>query len=123
MAISFAYSTDYNPSAPVVEITVKAEREVTLQALLDSGADATMISITTLRTIKARFARTHSMRGVIGRARSVELYFVEIQIGSYKIPGIRAVAAEAGAQAIIGRDVLNQLIVTLDGISGITDIS
>jgi hypothetical protein len=91
--------------------------------MLDSGADATMIPITTLRTIKARFARTHTMRGIIGRARSVELYFVEIKIGSYKIPGIKAVAAESSTHAIIGRDVLNQLIVTLDGISGVTDIS
>ena len=101
--MAFAYSTDYNPSAPLVEITVRAVREVTLQALLDTSADATMIPSTTLRTVQARFARIHAMRGIIGRSRTVELYFVEIQIGVYKIPGIRAVAAEPGTPAIIGK--------------------
>lgn len=36
---------------------------------------------------------------------------VEIQIGPHKLPGIRAIAVESEGEAIIGRDVLNHLIV------------
>lgn len=57
-----------------------------------------------------------------GHAQTVNLYLVEVQIGSYKIPGIRAVGLKT-TEAILGRDVLNQLIITLDGIAGTTEIS
>ena len=44
---SFDYSAVYDPPVPVVEIilrkSVQARTEVTLSALVDSGADATMI--------------------------------------------------------------------------------
>lgn len=96
MAVSFAYDTDYEPPAPVVEAKLRAEGEVVVDALLDTGADGTMILISVLRTIRARFAETHRMRGVIGVARAVEL---------------------------IERDVLRHLIVTLDGISGLAETS
>jgi predicted aspartyl protease len=123
MAVSFPYSDVYNPPAPVVEVTIRARGEMVAQALLDSGADATMIPFSILRTIGARFARTHLMRGVLGNAITVELYFVELQIGSYKIPGVRAIAVESTEEVLIGRDALNQLIVTLDGIAGAVEIS
>jgi predicted aspartyl protease len=123
MAVSFSYSNGYEPPAPVVEVTIRARGEVAVQALLDSGADATMIPSAILQRIGARFARLHKMRGVLGDAVAVELYFVEIQIGSYKIPAIRSIAVDSTTEVIIGRDVLNQLIVTLDGIAGTAEIS
>jgi predicted aspartyl protease len=123
MAIAFAYDPTYQPPAPVVEVLIRAASEATGQALLDSGADGTMTPITMLRQIRARFARTHKMRGVLGHALVVELYFVEVQIDSHRIPGIKAIAAESTAEIIIGRDVLRHLVVTLDGIAGLTEIS
>jgi predicted aspartyl protease len=123
MSISFAYSSAYLPPAPVVQLTLVAERETSLEALLDTGADATMIPISALIAIQARFVRTHRMRGVIGPAQAVQLYQVAIQIGPYTIPAIRAIAADEDSPAILGRDVLNHLIVTLDGIAGTTEVS
>jgi len=63
------------------------------------------------------------MTGVTGRSERVELYFVEIQIGDLKIPGIKAVSTQFSNEVILGRDVLNHLIITLDGIAGTTEIS
>jgi hypothetical protein len=57
-----------------------------------------------------------------GHRQTVNLYRVEVQIGTYKIPGIRVIGINNN-EAIIGRDVLNHLIVTLDGIAGETAIS
>lgn len=57
-----------------------------------------------------------------GYTETVNLYLVEVQIDSYKIPGIRAVGLKT-TKAILGRDVLNHLIITLNGIEGLTEIS
>lgn len=63
------------------------------------------------------------MRGIAGKPVPVELYFVTVQIDQFNLPGIKAVASRSSNEAIIGRDVLNHLIVTLDGIAGQTEIS
>lgn len=46
-----------------------------------------------------------------------------MQIGTLVLPGVRAVAIDKHDEPLIGRDVLNHLIVTLDGIAGETEIS
>lgn len=55
------------------------------------------------------------MRGFIGISQRVEIFQVAIRMGDYIIPGIRAVADKHGTETILGRDVLNQLILTLNG--------
>lgn len=123
MASSFQYSNDYSPPAPVVKITLRAQRAVEVVALLDSGADATNLPYGLLKRIGARFAQTNQMRGIAGKPVPVELYFVTVQIDQFTLPGIKAVASRSSNEAIIGRDVLNHLIITLDGIAGQTEIS
>ena len=122
MASSFQYSSDYSPPAPVVKITLRAQRTVEVVALLDSGADATILPHELLKRIGARFAQTNQMCGIAGKPVPVEFYFVTVQIDQFNLPGIKAVASRSSNEAIIGRDVLNHPIVTLDGIAGQTEI-
>ncbi len=96
---------------------------ITLSAFVDSGADATMIPITVLQTTGARYIETRQMRGVIGISYTVDLYLVTIHIGPHTIPAIRAVAAAPDGEAIVGRDVLNQLVVTLNGLASVTEVT
>ncbi len=121
-----AYDSTYHPPAAVVEATVRAAGEqapiVTLTALVDSGADGTMIPIDILRAVGARYVETRQMRGVTGVAYTVDLYLVTIQIGSHVVRGIRAVAVAQGAEPLIGRDVLNQLVITLNGPAEIIEV-
>ena len=49
--------------------------------------------------------------------------FVNIQIGDYQVPAVQVIGVQPGETAIIGRDVLNHLIVVLDGIGSTTEIS
>lgn len=57
------------------------------------------------------------------RARvEVDRYLVAIRIGSQVIRGLQVVAALASGDAVIGRDVLNQLVVTLDGPAEVTEV-
>lgn len=123
---SYEYDTAYEPPAPILELTVRktgrSPAEVIVLALVDSGADATMIPITALQTIKARYVETRQMRGVTGMAYPVDLYSITVQIGPHTIPAVRAIAAAPDGETIVGRDVLNQLVVTLDGPAGVTEI-
>lgn len=57
------------------------------------------------------------MRGVAGSSQPVELYLVAIHIGDQIINGIHAVALPSPNEIILGRDVLNQLTLTLDGLA------
>jgi predicted aspartyl protease len=124
------YSRDYDftyaPSAPVAEIEVTSalsDRAVTVIALLDSGADATMLPFALLQEIQAEEVETRYLRTVTGKRTVVDLYRVAIRIGPYHFGAVRAVATDAPTEIILGRDVLNQLIVTLNGLAAVTEIS
>lgn len=123
MATLFQYSAVYFPPAPVAEISIRARREVQAIALLDSGADGTLLPYKLLLACRAKFIRTSQLTGVTGKSVLADQYVVEIRIGDLKIPGIKAVSSRSSKEVILGRDVLNHLIVTLDGIAGTTEIS
>ena len=104
---------DYDPAAPMVEIVVGRAAsigpEFTAIALVDSGADATMLPIDILRDVKARYVETRQMRGATGHRLVVDTYLVTIRLGSYTIRGIQAIAMREGSETVLGRDVLNQM--------------
>ncbi len=124
MTTSFPYSYDYQPPAPVVAVTVRwRDQQLNLSALVDSGADATMLPADVLQRIGAEYVESRRVRGISGIAYTADLYTVILQIGPYEVAGIRVVSLRQNSEAIIGRDMLNQLIVTLDGIGGVVEIS
>ncbi|MEZ4863400.1 MAG: hypothetical protein R3C14_18930 [Caldilineaceae bacterium] len=123
MAKDFPYSRRFDPPAPVTEITVSAVGEATLQVLIDTGADVSMFPISVLHSINARFIEKHRIIPVFGRAYTVDLYAVDVHLAGFHIPAIEVVALNSDNDPLIGRDVLNHLIVTLDGIGGVTEIS
>lgn len=112
-------SRDFDPAMPVVEIDLLAPVQngvvSRLTALVDTGADASMLPIDVLQRVNARFIKTRQMRGVTGAAVGVDTYLVTLQLGNDEIPGIVAVAMSPGSEPIIGRDVLNQLQIRLNG--------
>lgn len=119
--ISFNYVSDYEgeSAAPVVEITLRAIGEenggLRANALVDSGAEATVLPLETL--IAAGIERVGRARLRWGNApgQTYDVYLATLEIGPYQLPGIRILADARFGEAILGRDVLNQLIVTLNG--------
>ena len=63
------------------------------------------------------------MRGVSGVGLPVELFLVALEIGSITIKGVRVIGDRYNHEFIIGRNVLNQLIVTLNGLAGEVELS
>lgn len=112
-------SKAYNPAMPVSDITllslVTGAAAATLVAVVDTGADATMLPIDILVTAKALFFRSKRLFGVMGQGQQVDTYLTTVQIGPHTIHGIHAVAMPKGSEAIIGRDVLNELEIRLNG--------
>lgn len=122
----FEYSRVYDPVAPIIPIEIHSydpDHEHTTQtALVDTGADGTMIPTYILHRVGAEFLETRRMRGVTGISQRVRIYLVAIQIGAQLFNGIRAVAMPSGHETILGRDVLNQLVVTLNGLASQTKV-
>lgn len=73
---------NYDPPMPIVEIDlislVSGAPAISLTALVDSGADATMMPIDFLESADALLYRTRSMRGVTGLSVPVDTYFTII---------------------------------------------
>ena len=125
--ISFDYSSAYDPPAPVVSLTLvtAAEgREIgPLEALVDSGADGTIVPISPLLQIHASATGEGTVRGPWDQARNVVLYLVDIRIGTITVRGVEVVGDRQGVEIILGRDVLNQLRVLLDGLGEAVEVS
>lgn len=119
MILTFDYNRGYDPAMPMLEVTLKNQvndRGINLVAIVDSGADATMILRQYLETIQARISDQRMMRGVVGNATPVLIYSVWLEVGSVLQKRLDVVGTQL-PEAIIGRDVLNDLVTTLDGLS------
>lgn len=64
--------------------------------------------------------RLHNYPGQIVLIDKIE---TDRQPGTFQLPFVRVVSMPNGDETVIGRDVLNHLIVTLNGIEGFTEIS
>jgi len=109
----------YDPAMPVAEVTllslVTGDPAVNIVAVIDSGADATMLPLDVLTTAGALYLRARRLLTVSGQGQTVDTYLTTLRLGPHTIYGVNAVAMPAGGEAILGRDVLNELELTLNG--------
>jgi predicted aspartyl protease len=116
---SFEYDAEYpGPAFPILTLGISgmpSGKSQTLTALIDSGADATLIPLKTLQAVKARKMDTRWARNISGVRYRVAMYIVTLSIGTLTFPDIDVIANQQTDEIVIGRDILNQLIVTLNG--------
>ncbi len=87
-----------------------------VNAIIDTGADATIVPVRYLRQIAARRSFEATIRSQWGERRRVYLYLVDLQLETLTLPGIYVVGDDQGDEVVLGRDVLNRLRVLLDGL-------
>ncbi len=110
----FPYDTRRSPPAPVLPLRVgrpRGEPVVAVAAVVDSGADITVVPEGLAGVLGLPPVGEVTVRGVAGAVR-VPVYAAEVEaVGTRRI--VEAVAL--GADMLLGRDVLNRWRVTLDG--------
>ena len=124
--LTFQYDESYYPAFPAIEAEVDGYDDVhgrqTINALLDSGADGTMIPSDVLQAVGAKYEDTVQMYGTAGGVQTVDRYTVAIQIGLHLVQAVHAVAIAPDSEAVLGRDVINELAVLLNGPAHMTEI-
>lgn len=118
----YQYDVGRTPAAPVVPLAVMPPGggfAVALQMLVDSGADLTVVPAGTAARVRLPRIGALTVRGVGGTTSSVPLYAARLLIGDAEV---MVEAAELGSDALLGRDVLNAWVVTLDGPARLTRI-
>lgn len=122
---TYEYDNDYNPAMPVVDIEIgraMSNVSLTMKALVDSGADATIIPLNFLQEIRARRSRKMWMRGTAGGRVLVDLYQISLQLGPFAQTLLEVVGSTQNDEVIVGRDVLNHLTVTLNGPASLVEV-
>ena len=123
---TYPYSQDYHPPMPVVEIGLsvpkRSQAEKLLIALIDSGSDGTLVPIDILEEVGARYVGDARIRGILGDSQSVDIYLASLRLGSHSVHAVRVVGAPEDTEVILGRNVLNHLVITLDGLASVTEI-
>jgi len=120
------YSSDYYPPFPVAEIRLGAPGKEAflgpLEALIDTGADATLIPLAYLNQVNAEEVDRAGMRSQWGERRVVSIYSVTLEVDNHRFPAMWVVGDELGNEIVLGRNVLNRLRLLLDGPAGLVEV-
>jgi predicted aspartyl protease len=109
----------YSPPAPHLEIRLAAPDEAFaerfLNALVDTGADATIVPVRHIEPLGLQVDNRKVLRSPWGERRLVNVYLLDVGIDDIRLPLIEIVADDRGSEVILGRSVLNRLVMVLDG--------
>jgi predicted aspartyl protease len=81
---------------------------------VDTGADETLIPAILLEQVEAIGVGDATLRSVLGDVRVVHLYEVDLHFDALTLPGILVAGDDRGTEILLGRNVLNKLILLLD---------
>ena len=113
------YSKHYYPSAPVLEVAIAGPKAMDWveagTALIDSGADATIVPSHLVNAVAAAEWDHAWLRGQWGDSRLVYQYEIDIRIGNRIFPNVVVVADTLENDLILGRDFLSFIRLVLDG--------
>ena len=124
--MSEPYSNRALPPMPALSVRLRSDATDKISdpiiALVDTGADATLVPLQYLLEIGSEETAPGWLRGVTGERLPVALYFVDIRVGHAAFPGVRVIGSSEAEDILLGRDVLNKLSLFLDGLEHQTDL-
>ncbi|OQY47954.1 MAG: hypothetical protein B6242_03700 [Anaerolineaceae bacterium 4572_78] len=120
------YSSQKVPPAPVLKVKLsypsKSAQTKEYLALIDTGADYTTVPLDWLLEFEAPEMRLAHLRGIWSEQRIVTLYLVDIHFENGVMPNVEVagipdneIEFEEDREIVLGRNVLNRLILLLDG--------
>lgn len=82
-----------------------------------------MIPIRYLQQLGLKPVNKRKVADLTGLSYQVEVYVVALRIGPYQHPAVEILANRQSKDVLLGRNVLNHLIVTLNGLSYMVEIT
>lgn len=126
MIYSFDYDTAYEPAMPLVEVNIRRigqDINIQVPAIVDSGADGSLIPMQIIQQMDAVQSGWVRIKNLDSISRRIPVYLLQISIGSLNIGAIQLGGDKTITQMILGRDVLNHYVVTLNGLANVVQIS
>lgn len=117
--MSHLYRSDLFPLVPVLPVViyhaVSGAGTSQISAMVDTGADATLVATQYLRQIAAEELYLARVRSHWGESRVARVFMVDMDVAGQRLPGVEVVADDQSDEVLLGRSVLNRLILLLDG--------
>jgi hypothetical protein len=117
--VRYNYNRQVDPPAPYVYVIlgrVDGEGDqFELPALVDSGADRTVIPVFIAEELSLEQSGTFAAAGLGSALQRLQSYFVQLGIRDLSPRPTEVVAITGEDYVILGRDVLNRYRVILDG--------
>ena len=123
--MSYPYAVQYKPAFPTIPIMLRSlsgETTSTQTALVDTGADGTLMPLELLQSIHADEQYVARVRSHWGEWRAASVFLIDLEIGNQIFPSVEVVADESGSVVLLGRNVINLLTLLLDGPHRQTDV-
>ncbi len=118
MTVRVAYDQQRNPPAPILPIRLGrpgTDPSVLVTALVDTGADATMIPRALARRLNLPVLGEVGVGGSGGLSQRATIHAAVVEVAGARWP-VQVIAL--GGESLVGRDLLNQWVVTLKGPQG-----
>ena len=117
--MKFSYTYAYHPPAPIVEIRLGAPegalRIGPLQAFVATGADMCLVPFQYIEPLELQIDDRKFLRSQWGERRPVDIYVLDIGIGDLRLATIEVIADDISDEIILGRNLLNQWTMILNG--------
>ncbi len=113
------YSDDYTPPIPILRASFgyagRKPMSESFEALVDTGADATIVPEEIARKLKATPLNPGQLLTQWGDAHPVTIYLLDIQIDKVLLPSVVVAGDSETQEVVLGRNILNKLSLFLDG--------
>ena len=115
MKAGFRYDERLRPPGPVLEVRIGppvGETAAAVRALVDTGADCTLVPEAIARALRLPAIGEIWIEGVAGAARRATVHAARVEFAGVSCS---ARGVSLGAEAILGRDLLNAVVALFDG--------